>query len=205
MYPYADGANLFALLLDPGRDDYYGHTSSWLDVQDSEYLVRLDAQSQLSLGLQGAGRVVSDIPGVDCTTSCTSTWNAGTRLSLSATPTGTERFVRWGGACAGAVSLCNVTLDQATAVSAVFAPPSYPLRVTVGGRGVVRGASGRVFCPSECRVELASHTPVRITATPAKGWRLKSWSGACRGVARTCTLQMRKAATARAVFVRAAA
>ena len=25
MYPYADGSNLFALLLDPGRDDYYGH------------------------------------------------------------------------------------------------------------------------------------------------------------------------------------
>jgi hypothetical protein len=205
MYPYADGSNLFALLLDPGRDDYYGHTGSWLDVQDSEYLVRLDAQSQLSLGLQGPGRVVSDIPGVDCTTSCASTWNAGTRLSLSATPTGAEHFVRWGGACSGAVALCNVTVDQATSVSALFAPAFYPLRVTVGGRGVVRGAAGRVFCPSECRVELASHTPVRITAMPAKGWRLKSWSGACRGAARTCNLQMRKASTTRAVFVRAAA
>ena len=95
MYPYADGSNLFALLLDPGRHDYYGHTGAWPDVQDSEYLVRLDAQTALSLSVQGAGRVTSDIPGIDCSSSCSSQWNTGTTVTLTATPGPQQRFVRW--------------------------------------------------------------------------------------------------------------
>jgi hypothetical protein len=44
---------------------------------------------------------------------------------------------------------------------------------------------------------------VRLTATPAKGWKLRSWSGACRGAKKTCTVPMSAATSARATFVRA--
>src|SRR6266508_1130461 len=30
-------------LLDAGRDDYYGHSGAWWDVQDSPFLARLDS------------------------------------------------------------------------------------------------------------------------------------------------------------------
>ena len=36
-------ATLDALVLDVGRDDYYGHSGSWWDVQDSPFLARLDS------------------------------------------------------------------------------------------------------------------------------------------------------------------
>lgn len=202
MYPYADGSNLFALLLDPGRDDYYGHAGGWLDVQDSEYLVRLDAQTPLQVTVQGPGRVTSDIPGLDCTTACSTQWNTGTNVALTATPAAGQRFIRWGGGCAGAVTQCTVSLAQSTQVTGLFAPATYPISVSVGGKGSVRDFAGRVSCPTLCRASVDSYTPERLTAKPARGWRFKAWSGSCRGTRPTCTLPMKKASSARATFVR---
>ncbi len=202
MYPFANGSNLFGSLLDPGRDDYYGHSGSWLDVQDSEFLVRLDAQTPLSLAIQGAGRVVSNIPGADCTAACTSSWNTGTTVVLSATPAGTQRFVRWSGGCTGAVSPCTVSLTQAAAVSALFAPATFGLRVAVTGKGAVRDTGGLLSCPAQCRASVTSYAPTRLVATPAAGWRFKAWSGACRGSRSTCTVPMKKATSVRATFAR---
>jgi len=48
MYPYTDGSPLTSLTLDPGRDDYYGHSGGWTDTQDSAWLVRLDSQTPLT-------------------------------------------------------------------------------------------------------------------------------------------------------------
>ena len=44
MYPFLDGSPLDAKILDPGRDDYYGHTGSFSDSQDAPWLVQLDRQ-----------------------------------------------------------------------------------------------------------------------------------------------------------------
>ena len=86
MYPATDGTPLSGLMLDPGRDDYYGHSGAWLDVQDSPWLVQLDRQSPLSLAVSGSGQVEADVPGLLCSRSCSTSWNAGTQLSLTATP-----------------------------------------------------------------------------------------------------------------------
>jgi len=40
---FLSGDELEALVLDGGRDDYYGHSGSWTDVQDSLFLERLDS------------------------------------------------------------------------------------------------------------------------------------------------------------------
>lgn len=37
---------LDALVLDAGRDDYYGHSGTWWDVQDSSFLTHLDSPDQ---------------------------------------------------------------------------------------------------------------------------------------------------------------
>jgi hypothetical protein len=44
---------------------------------------------------------------------------------------------------------------------------------------------------------------VRLRAKPAKGWKLRSWSGACKGSRTTCTVPMSAVTKARATFVRA--
>lgn len=53
---------LEAHVLDGGRDDYYGHSGSWTDVQDSLFLERLDSPDR-SAPTAPAALVVRDDPG----------------------------------------------------------------------------------------------------------------------------------------------
>jgi hypothetical protein len=119
MFPSAGGAELATLRLDPGRDDYYDHSGAWYDVRDSEWLVQLDGQVALSLTIDGFGTVDSDVPGLRCSGSCTTSWNRGVRLALTPRPATGMRFLRWNGACSGAAT-CRVTLEQAANVTATF-------------------------------------------------------------------------------------
>ena len=202
MYPSIGGEALSEKLLDPGRDDYYGHSGGWTDTQDSAWLVRLDSQTPLSLTISGPGSVSADVPGLHCAASCTTTWNGGQRLALTATPNAGAKLVRWTGACSGAAG-CTLSVAAGTAVSAVFAPASFRLSVSVTGKGAVRSSRAGITCRPRCSAAFPSFSPVRLTATPAKGWKLRSWSGACRGTKKTCTVPMSAATSARATFVRA--
>jgi hypothetical protein len=202
MYPYADESALAAFLLDPGRDDYYGHSGPWPDVQDSPWLVQLDRQVPLQLALEGSGEIVTDLPGLDCTTSCTTAWNAGTALTLVPRPAPGMRLVRWSGACSGNAT-CLVRLDAPLTASALFAPETYRVSVTVSGRGVVRSVSTGLSCGTRCSASFGSYVPVSLVAQPARGWRFKAWARACRGTKPSCTLPLTGPVQARATFVKA--
>ncbi len=203
MFPSLGGGPLEAKLLDPGRDDYYGHSGRFTDIQDAPWLVHLDRQVRLRVNVIGPGRVAADVPGLLCAQSCTTTWNADTRLRLTPTPIRASKLVRWNGACRAA-GTCRVDLNAGATVSALFAPRAYRLAVGVAGRGSVSTSARSIACRPRCSASLPSYVPVRLTATPATGWRLRSWTGACRGRKRTCTVPMSGATSARAVFVRAA-
>ena len=125
MFPSIGGEPLSSKVLDPGRDDYYGHAGGWTDTQDSAWLVRLDSQAPLALTVSGPGSVSADVPGLLCAASCTTTWNAGQRLALRATPSAGARLVRWAGACSGAAG-CVLSVTPGAAVTAVFAAGVLP-------------------------------------------------------------------------------
>jgi hypothetical protein len=201
MYPFTDGTPLSGLVLDPGRNDYYGHGGAWPDVQDSPWLVQLDRQAPFALAITGPGRVLADVPGLDCEASCTTTWNNGTRLTLTPTPSAGSKLVRWTGACTG-VTQCSVAVGQSAGATAFFAPSSYRLSVRVAGKGSIRGPAAGIRCPGRCASSVPSYVPLRLTAQAAKGWTLRGWTGACRGKRSTCLLPMTASASARAVFVR---
>ena len=56
LQPEVSGLTLSEEALDFGHDDYYAHSGSWPDIQDSAWLRRLDRpQSRLSIVLQGQG------------------------------------------------------------------------------------------------------------------------------------------------------
>ena len=101
--------------------------------------MRLDSQARLALTVSGAGSVSSDVPGLQCTASCTTTWNAGQRLALTATPGTGAKLVRWTGACTGSGG-CLVDVGTGATVSALFAPATFRLTVAVTGRGAVRSS-----------------------------------------------------------------
>jgi hypothetical protein len=204
LYPTADGTPLSGLTLDVGHDDYYAHSGTWFDVQDSRWLRHLDTPPvHLSVTIVGSGSVASDVPGISCTASCESDWDANQAVDLTPTPADGMRFVRWSGACGGR-SDCLLAFDQPETVTALFAPTTFPLTITVTGHGGVRASDLRSPCRARCRFAVFSYLPVSLRALPDKGWRFSRWAGGCRGTRPACSLPMTAAASTRAVFVRRA-
>ncbi len=195
---------LSSFVLDVGRNDYYAHTSPWFDLQDSRWLRHLDASTNFSVAIRGRGSVRSDVPGLLCLASCVTAWNPGIDLRLVAESAPGQRFVRWSGGCQGRIPRCDVLLDSPLTVSALFAPARYQLAVRVTGRGRITGA-GAACAVARCTRALTSHRQVTLRAMPAKGWRLKGWTGACRGARATCSVPMTHVTSVRATFVRARA
>src|SRR5579862_377 len=67
----------------------------------------------------GSGTVTSTPAGINCPTTCTATFQAGTSVSLSETPGTNYVFAGWTGACSGTTT-CSVTLTAAESVGASF-------------------------------------------------------------------------------------
>ncbi len=69
----------------------------------------------------GLGAVVSTPTGLECPgPSCSSVFPAGEDVTLTATPDSASGFVSWGGACAGPVHTCTLTVDGPRSVTARF-------------------------------------------------------------------------------------
>jgi List-Bact-rpt repeat protein len=195
LYPTTDGRPLQQQVLDVGRDDYYGHSGTWDDLQDSVWLRHLDVpQVPLSVTMAGTGNVASDLPGLDCGAPCTTQWDQDSFVTLDAVPGDGERFVRWTGSCVGNGN-CAVRLTQAQAVTAVFGPLTVPVRVTTAGRGTVR-------CTPKCSRSFSAGDPLTLRAVPVKGWKFAAWSGACKGARPVCRPATDFALSVRATFRR---
>lgn len=201
MYPSLS-ANFAEEALDLGRDDYYGHSGTWFDAQDSSWLTRADgARAALSITLRSAGdddRVISDPVGIDCPRACSVLFDAGSQVRVAAMPGDGSRLVGWSGACSGK-GVCTVALAAATSVEAQFGPSSYRLSISVAGKGRVAASPLGLTCARLCAESVDADSVVRLRATPAKGWRFKGWSGACRGT-RACSVQLSANRVVRATF-----
>jgi len=195
LYPTTSGEPLSSKVLDFNRDDYYGHSGTWPDIQDSPWLHRLDLPEEaLGVALSGAGEVKSDLPGLDCSATCTTQWDQGSAVTLTAQPGTASRFVRWSGSCHGNVP-CVVKLDQPASVTALFGPSRITVKVTVAGKGAVR-------CTPACTKTFPGGSPLALRAVAAKGWRFASWSGGCKGKLPICRPATDFAVTVRATFRR---
>jgi phospholipase C len=74
----------------------------------------------VSLAGNGSGTVSSSPPGINCEPTCSASFNAGTQVTLTATPATNSFFVGWAGACSGNNSTCTLTLSASQQVSATF-------------------------------------------------------------------------------------
>lgn len=78
------------------------------------------ARVRLTVARAGAGSGTVTGAGIDCGADCQEEVEAGTMVTLTATPAAGERFFGWsGGGCTG-TSACTVTVDAATTVTATF-------------------------------------------------------------------------------------
>ncbi len=103
------------------------------------YIARLITNVQLTVskGGTGGGTVSSAPAGIDCGIQCIQTLTKGTLVTLTATADAGSTFTGWtGGGCTG-TGLCNLTLNNATTVTATFAHiPLSPVAL-IGGLNVV--------------------------------------------------------------------
>jgi bacillolysin len=68
----------------------------------------------------GSGKITSNPAGIDCGLDCSESFLAATLVTLTAAPDSGSVFFGWGDACAGNMPTCEVTMDEAIAVTAVF-------------------------------------------------------------------------------------
>jgi hypothetical protein len=143
----------------------------------------------------GKGSVVSTPTGIDCGSTCTSTYDWGTAITLTPRPATGSKFVAWTGSCSGSGG-CAVTLAAAMNVTAVFELDSFPVAVTKTGtgRGGVLSAPAGIDCGARCTSSYLFGSAVTLTATAATGSFFAGWGGACSGTS-TCTTTIGAAAT----------
>ena len=125
MYPYTyDGETLDTAVLDAGRDDYYGHSGTWWDVQDSPWLTHLP-QFSLAATARGRGKVAG-VPGTPaCAPGCSAILDNGLAVRLVARPAVGAVFLRWRGACTG-TGACRITMNGPRSATALFGPKPKP-------------------------------------------------------------------------------
>lgn len=80
---------------------------------------RIDVALSVRFEGPGSGRVTSSPSGVDCTADCSATFAPDTAVELNAITNPGSTFQNWTGACSGS-GPCNVILDAATTIGAVF-------------------------------------------------------------------------------------
>lgn len=199
LYPFvSSGASLTREILDVGRDDYYGHSGSWWDIQDSQWLMHLPLFPLTAAVSGSAGAVTSDVGGLSCPPTCSTSLENGVKSTLSTEPGAGQRFVAWGGACTGA-GPCEVTMDAAKSVTATFGAATFALAVRVTGRGVVRSSPAGIACSKSCSRAFAAGSTVRLSTKASKGYRFAGWSGACKGT-KGCAVKLDSAKSVRATF-----
>ena len=148
----------------------------------------------------GTGKVTILNTGTVCTSVCSTSFLSGTVVRLTATPDAASSFAGWTGGCSGS-GTCVVTLNDATQVSGRFNKVKSTLTTKVQGATGGRITATGVNCTSQCQTLIANTSKVSLKATPAAGWRLQKWTGACSGTG-TCSLKMSSDKKVGAIFVR---
>ena len=148
----------------------------------------------------GSGTVTSNPGGINCGATCTSSYNSGTVVTLTATPAAGSVFAGWSGGCSGTGS-CAVTMNAAATVTASFTRQTFSLTVNKSGTGLgtVTSSPGGINCGVTCSASYDSGTVVTLTATPLPGSTFVGWSGGCSGTG-PCTVTMNAATTVTAIF-----
>lgn len=149
------------------------------------------------------GTVTSDVGGIRCNPTCTSTAQvSGTRITLTATPATNWAFAGWsGGGCSG-TARCVVTLASDTTVTARFTRIQHTVTVAKSGTGSgsVSSSPAGITCGATCAALFDQGSSVTLTATADSGSTFAGWSGGgCSGTG-TCTVTVAAATSVTAQF-----
>ena len=148
--------------------------------------VIMDADKAITANFTEEFTLTTDVnPGVGGSITPTGRHPSGTQVLVTASPSGDYGLASWSGACSGegVANPCTVTMDSDKTVTANFALPSFTLTTSHNP------AAGGSVTPTGT---FALGTNAQVTATPAEGYMLTSWTGtgACAGITNPCTVNM---------------
>ena len=131
---------------------------------------------------------------------CAAEYAEGTEITFVAKPGAGSEFSEWGGDCIGQGDECELTIEEATLVTAVFELEEVPLEVFAEGPGV-----GEIECEVEagpveaCEAEYPFGAEIVFVAEPDSESEFVEWGGDCSGN-EECELTMDEEHFVSAVF-----
>jgi hypothetical protein len=143
----------------------------------------------------GTGLVTSNPAGINCGSTCSTSYASGTSVTLTATPDPGSTLGGWSGCDLASGNTCQVTMSSARTVTATFTlstPTNHLLTVSLGGNGngLVTSNPAGINCGTTCSASFMAGINVTLTATPLSGANFSGWSGACTGTNTTCVVSM---------------
>jgi hypothetical protein len=150
----------------------------------------------------GNGTVSSSPTGINCGSTCSSSYDYNTLVTLTAAPSAGSTFTGWSGSGCSGTGSCVVTMDAAKSVTATFTLNTYVLTVSKSGTGSgsVTGSPTGINCGSTCSASYNYNTQVTLTATASAGSTFTGWSGSsCNGTG-SCVVTMDAAKSVTATF-----
>jgi len=148
----------------------------------------------------GSGSVTSSPAGINCGSDCTEIYDAGTGVTLTATPQGGSTFAGWSGACTGSSTTCTLTMNASKSVTATFTTkPVLTVAKSGTGGGSVTSSPPGINCGNDCNEPYDPGTSVTLTATPNGTSTFAGWTGACAGTG-GCTVTMNGSKSVTAMF-----
>jgi hypothetical protein len=146
---------------------------------------------------------------IACGAACTSTYEAGTVVTLTAAPaTGSD--LSWTGCDSVSGATCTVTMTGNRTVGATFTLQRFALTVHKSslllGSGTITSTSSpdspnQVNCGSNCSVLFNYGTVVTLTAKPDLLSLFNGWSGCDSASGTTCTVTVKSARSVTANFL----
>jgi hypothetical protein len=130
----------------------------------------------------GTGTVTSNPAAINCGSSCSTTLNSGTAISLTATPASGSTFAGWSGNCTSAGS---VTMTANMSCTATFNSSGYTLASTVVNEvtssgtpsGTIVSNPAGINCGADCTENYPAGQIVTLTPKPAANSKFKAWTG----------------------------
>ncbi len=178
-------------------------------LMDADKAVRAVFAKEFTLRLEfegtGSGQTLvtaADGRETPCRATCEVVFNAGTVVTLTASPDPNATFTSWGQACTATAPTCRLTVDAPKTVTATFDRVSatrFDLVVTKAGAGTVTGSPPGINCGTDCRETYPKNTVVTLSAAPDASSTFVGWSGACSG-AGSCAVAMSASKTVTATF-----
>ena len=157
------------------------------------------------------GTITSTPVGIACGDNgndCRETYQRGSQVTLTATPSPGYRFQTWNSDCGFMPATVVLTLDADLRCTANFLPTAPPptamLNVIVVGEGRVDSTPAGINCGSDCSEDFPLNSVINLVASAVAGNEFVGWTGDCSGGTsiqvdmnqdRTCTANFAPSAT----------